>query len=79
MVYRYLEEIGLNGQHYSVHKLRHTAATLMYQHGEVDVLILKDMLGHEQLSTTEIYTHLENKQLRDAAKKNPLSTVKSVN
>ena len=45
----------------------------MYQHGEVDVLILKDMLGHEQLSTTEIYTHLENKQLRDAAKKNPLS------
>jgi site-specific recombinase XerD len=51
----------------------------MYQHGEVDVLILKDMLGHEQLSTTEIYTHLENKQLRDAAKKNPLSTVKSVN
>ena len=73
MVYRYLEEIGLNGQHYSVHKLRHTAATLMYQHGNVDVLILKDMLGHEQLSTTEIYTHLENKQLRDAAKKNPLS------
>ena len=73
MVYHYLEEIGLSGQHYSVHKLRHTAATLMYQHGEVDVLILKDMLGHEQLSTTEIYTHLENKQLRDAAKKNPLS------
>ena len=76
MVYHYLEEIGLNGQHYSVHKLRHTAATLMYQHGEVDVLILKDMLGHEQLSTTEIYTHLENKQLRDAAKKNPLSSQK---
>ena len=79
MVYHYLEEIGLNGQHYSVHKLRHTAATLMYQHGEVDVLILKDMLGHEQLSTTEIYTHLENKQLRDAAKKNPLSKQKSKN
>lgn len=77
MVYHYLEEIGLSGQHYSVHKLRHTAATLMYQHGEVDVLILKDMLGHEQLSTTEIYTHLENKQLRDAAKKNPLSKQKS--
>ena len=77
MVYHYLEEIGLNGQHYSVHKLRHTAATLMYQHGEVDVLILKDMLGHEQLSTTEIYTHLENKQLRDAAKKNPLSKQKA--
>ena len=79
MVYHYLEEIGLNGQHYSVHKLRHTAATLMYQHGEVDVLILKDMLGHEQLSTTEIYTHLENKQLRDAVKKNPLSGQSSKN
>lgn len=77
MVYHYLEEIGLNGQHYSVHKLRHTAATLMYQHGEVDVLVLKDMLGHEALSTTEIYTHLENKQLRDAAKKNPLGNIKS--
>jgi site-specific recombinase XerD len=79
MVYHYLKEIGLDGQHYSVHKLRHTAATLMYQHGEVDVLILKDMLGHEQLSTTEIYTHLENKQLRDAAKRNPLSKQKPSN
>ncbi len=73
MVYHYLAEIGLDGQHYSVHKLRHTAATLMYQHGDVDVLVLKDMLGHENLSTTEIYTHLENKQLRNAAKNNPLS------
>lgn len=73
MVYRYLEKIGLDGQHYSVHKLRHTAATLMYQHGDVDVLVLKEMLGHENLSTTEIYTHIENKQLRAAAKSNPLS------
>ncbi len=73
MVYNYLKEIGLDGQHYSVHKLRHTAATLMYQHGDVDVLVLKDMLGHENLATTEIYTHLENKQLREAAKSNPLS------
>lgn len=73
MVYHYLEVIGLDGQHYSVHKLRHTAATLMYQHGGVDVLVLKDMLGHENLVTTEIYTHLENKQLREAAKSNPLS------
>lgn len=73
MVYHYLKEIGLDGQHYSVHKLRHTAATLMYQHGGVDVLVLKDMLGHENLVTTEIYTHLENKQLREAAKNNPLS------
>ncbi len=73
MVYRYLEAIGLDGQHYSCHKLRHTAATLMYQHGNVDVLVLKEMLGHEAIATTEIYTHLESKQLREAAKKNPLS------
>lgn len=73
MVYHYLEVIGLNGQHYSCHKLRHTAATLMYQHGNVDVLVLKEMLGHEAIATTEIYTHLESKQLREAAKRNPLS------
>lgn len=73
MVYHYLGQIGLQGQHYSVHKLRHTAATLMYQHGDVDVLILKEMLGHENLATTEIYTHVENKQLRQAVKSNPLS------
>lgn len=73
MVYRYLEAIGLNGQHYSVHKLRHTAATLMYQHGNVDVLVLKEVLGHENIATTEIYTHIDSKQLRDAAKSNPLS------
>lgn len=73
MVYHYLEKIGLDGQHYSVHKLRHTAATLLYQHGNADVLLLKEMLGHENLSTTEIYTHIENKQLRDAVKNNPLS------
>lgn len=73
MVYHYLEKIGLGGGGYSVHKLRHTAATLMYQHGDVDVLVLKEMLGHENLSTTEIYTHLLDKQLRDAAKSNPLS------
>lgn len=73
MVYHYLEKIGLGGGGYSVHKLRHTAATLMYQHGDVDVLVLKDILGHENLSTTEIYTHLLDKQLQEAAKRNPLS------
>lgn len=73
MVYHYLDKIGLGGGGYSVHKLRHTAATLMYQHGDVDVLVLKDILGHENLSTTEIYTHLLDKQLEEAAKKNPLS------
>lgn len=73
MVYHYLEKIGLNGQHYSVHKLRHTAATLLYQHGGVDVLVLKEMLGHENLSTTEIYTHVDDKRLRSAIESNPLN------
>ena len=73
MVYKHLEKIGLNASGYSVHKLRHTAATLMYQHGNVDILVLKDVLGHENLSTTEIYTHLLSDQLKEAAKKNPLS------
>ncbi len=57
MVNKYLEKIGLGGPGYSVHKLRHTAATLMYQYGEVDIRVLKDILGHENLGTTEIYTH----------------------
>ncbi len=78
MVYRYLKKIGLDSG-YSVHKLRHTAATLMYQHGGVDVLVLKEILGHENLSTTEIYTHLMDAQLKDAANKNPLSKAKKSN
>ena len=76
MVYKYLEKIGLDAQGYSVHKLRHTAATLMYQHGNVDIRVLKDVLGHESLSTTEIYTHLDASQIEAAAKSNPLSKVK---
>ena len=76
MVYKYLEKIGLDAQGYSVHKLRHTAATLMYQHGNVDIRVLKDVLGHENLSTTEIYTHLDSRQIEAAAKSNPLSKVK---
>jgi len=73
MVYHYLEKIGLDGQHYSVHKLRHTAATLLYQHANVDPLVLKEMLGHENLSTTQIYTHVDNKQVRAAIESNPLN------
>lgn len=77
IVYKYLEKIGLDAQGYSVHKLRHTAATLMYQHGNVDIRVLKDVLGHESLSTTEIYTHLDSRQIEAAAKSNPLSRVKA--
>lgn len=75
MVYKYLEKIGLSAQGYSCHKLRHTAATLMYQHGGVDIRVLKDVLGHENLGTTEIYTHLSNEQMKNAAEANPLSRV----
>ncbi len=63
----------LDGRGYSPHKLRHTAATLMYQHGGVDIRALKEILGHENLSTTEIYTHISEKQLENAAKQSPLA------
>ena len=77
LVKKYLAKIEFGGPGYSVHKLRHTAATLMYQHGHVDIRVLKDVLGHENLATTEIYTHLSSQQMRDAANANPLSKVKS--
>lgn len=76
LVYKYLGEAGLANKHYSTHKLRHTAATLMYQEGGVDVLALKEILGHEQLNTTQIYTHVSNKALEEAVDANPLSTVR---
>ncbi len=76
-VQKYLEKIGLDSQGYSCHKLRHTAATLMYQHGEVDIRVLKDVLGHENLGTTQIYTHVSSEQLKKASNKNPLAKIKS--
>lgn len=75
MVNKYLDMAGLGAKGYSVHKLRHTAATLMYQSGKVDIRVLKDILGHEQLNTTQIYTHLVSKNLEEAMDKNPLSDV----
>lgn len=72
IVYTFLEKAGLSGQGLSVHKLRHTAATLMYQHGKVDVLVLKEILGHENLGTTEIYTHIVDEQIKSAVDANPL-------
>ncbi len=74
-VYRYLEKAGLSQKGFSVHKLRHTAATLMYQSGSVDVRVLKDILGHAQLNTTQIYTHLSNRSMEEAMAKNPLSSL----
>ena len=78
-VYKYLELAGLEAKHYSVHKLRHTAATLMYQSGNVDVRVLKDILGHEQLNTTQIYTHVSNESMQSAMDQNPLSKIKKDN
>lgn len=67
-----LKACGLDNRGLSVHKLRHTAATLMYQNG-VDVRVLKEILGHENLNTTQIYTHISNEQMETAMNKNPLS------
>ncbi len=78
-VNKYLEKAGLGGRGLSVHKLRHTAATLMYQHGHVDLLLLKEILGHENLGTTEIYTHITSDATREAIKSNPLSGEKPKN
>ena len=77
IVKTYLEKSGLGGMGYSTHKLRHTAATLMYQHGNVDIRVLKDILGHSNLGTTQIYTHVSDTQIKKAAEQNPLANVKS--
>lgn len=68
-----LLKAGLDTNKYSVHKLRHTAATLMYKYGNVDIRALQELLGHESISTTEIYTHVDNEQIRNAVEDNPLA------
>lgn len=68
-----LKTAGLSGRGLSTHKLRHTAATLMYQHGNVDTLTLRDILGHRSIATTEIYTHLSGEKRQDAVDSNPLA------
>ena len=68
-----LQKAGLDSRKFSVHKLRHTAATLMYQYGNVDIRALQELLGHESISTTEIYTHVDNTQVRNAVESNPLA------
>ena len=70
---KYLNKAGFDTSLYSTHKLRHTAATLMYKYGNVDIRALKDILGHTNISTTQIYTHLDDEDLKDAVNKNPLS------
>ena len=73
IVNKELKAAGLDGNKYSTHKLRHTAATLMYQYGNVDIRALQELLGHESISTTEIYTHVNNDQVRSAVERNPLA------
>lgn len=73
IVKKELKKAGLDTNKYSVHKLRHTAATLMYQYGNTDIRALQELLGHKSISTTEIYTHVDNSQVRSAVENNPLS------
>lgn len=75
IVEKELRNAGLDTSKYSTHKLRHTAATLMYQYGEVDIRALQELLGHASISTTEIYTHVANEQVREAVEKNPLNNL----
>lgn len=62
-----------NNNKYTTHKLRHTAATLMYKYGNVDIRALQEILGHESVATTQIYTHLDDDKLRQAVNSNPLA------
>ena len=74
-----LRDSNLDHRGFSTHKLRHTAATLMYQHGNVDPLMLKEILGHKSISTTEIYTHISNEGLKQAMDASPLANIKNKN
>lgn len=73
LVKKYISQAGLDNDKYTPHKLRHTAATLMYKYGNVDIRSLQKILGHENVSTTQIYTHVDDEKLREAVKSNPLS------
>lgn len=76
LVHKHLINAGLGYKQLSTHKLRHTAATLMYREGGVDVRVLQDILGHEQLNTTQIYTHVASSDMEEAVHKNPLAHFK---
>lgn len=76
LVENHLKTAGLGSKQYSTHKLRHTAATLMHKYGGVDVRVLQEVLGHENLGTTQIYTHIDSEQIKDAVNANPLSKIK---
>ncbi|MDU2670564.1 MAG: tyrosine recombinase XerC [Clostridium sp.] len=73
LVKKHINTAELLDNNYTPHKLRHTAATLMYKHGNVDIRSLQNILGHENISTTQIYTHIDDDKLREAVRSNPLS------
>lgn len=75
LIKKYLSQSGLDTSIYSAHKLRHTAATLMYKYGDVDIRALQAILGHENVSTTQIYTHIDDERLRKAVRSNPLANI----
>lgn len=79
LVKKHIREAGLDATKYSTHKLRHTSATLMYKYGKVDIRALQEILGHENLNTTEIYTHIDSDELRKAVERNPLAEFKKEN
>ncbi len=75
VIEKYIAAAGLDSTKYTPHKLRHTAATLMYKHGNVDIRSLQKILGHENISTTQIYTHVDDEKLREAVNLNPLNEI----
>lgn len=77
LVRKYIILAGLDPHKYTPHKLRHTAATLMYKYGHVDIRMLQQILGHSSVATTEIYTHLDADSLHNAVEKNPLADERS--
>ncbi|HBP37326.1 MAG TPA: recombinase XerC [Clostridiales bacterium] len=77
LIKKYIAAAGLDPKRYSVHKLRHTAATLMYKYGKVDIRALQVILGHVSVATTEIYTHVDDTGLHHAVEQNPLNQVRA--
>lgn len=76
LIKKYIISAGLDPKRYSVHKLRHTAATLMYKYGKVDIRALQQILGHASIATTEIYTHVDDEALHQAVESNPLNQIR---
>lgn len=72
---KYFDAAGVDSGIYTPHKLRHTAATIMYRDGDVDIRTLQEILGHANLSTTQLYTHIKNEDMKNAANNNPLTKV----